>query len=651
MKLLLPLFFLCTLLSFGQNTTQKDQQRDSIVYYLKYAKGNIKLSYLKRAIDLSKEIQNDSLLKESSVRLGFSYYSNRDTLGLRKVNESLFYLFYKNKDSISLAKYFHFKALIFRIQKRLDSAFYYYNESKNISIKIKDFVEAGGRCYNLSYMQKDGKDYVGAEASIIEALKYLEPLKEFKYTPNSYNTLGHILYRTKRYEEALKYYKRSLNSNNKNPSNRARERWGLLISNNIGHVYLVQGKAKKALSYFKKALEYDSIATKHPYYYQLLLGNYSDSNYLLGNTKEAWKDFWKLLRFREKNKNIFGQGVSHNGFAYYFMLEGNNKKALYHARKSYALTKKVNNNFTRTSVLIKLAKLTSGNEAKKYFEEYVALNDSLRGVELKLKNDFNKIRYETEKKEKINLALRQENELKQAAIKKAEQEKIIGWLAAIAMLLVFVLSVNFFRNRRKKMLYESQLEKAKAREQERQQIAKSLHDEVAGDLRMLHQKLDTKNQKEEAESLEQIKENVRKLSHQLSSVHFEEVSFKDQMINLATDYFSKDFKVFVKGMDEVVWKDINETIKRTMYLCIRESLQNTIKYAEATRFEVYFSLHKKEIKALAKDNGKGFDPKEIGKGIGLKNIEERVQEIRGTLAIESSNKGTEIKISIPTNGK
>lgn len=648
---LLPLFFFFTLISFGQTTKRLDQNKDSILYYLNNARDNVKSRYLKRAFELSESIEHDSLLKKSSIELGFDFYSKRDVDGLYKVNKTLFYLFSKNQDSSSLAKHYHFKALIFRIQTRLDSSFYYYNQSKNVSIKIRDSVEAGGRCLNMSYLQKNGNDFVGAEATVIEGLKYLEPLKEFKYTPDSYISLGHILSRTNKHKEAIEYYEKSLVSNENNPSELVRERWPLLIANNIGYTYLIQDRPKEAIPYFRKALNHDSIAKKFPYEYQLLLGNYSDANYLLGNTKEAWRDFWKLLRFREKNNNIFGQGVSHNGFAYYYMLEGNDKKALYHARKSYELTNRVNNNFTRSSVLIKLANLTSGDESKKYMNEYIALNDSLRNVELNLKSDFTKIRYETEKKEQENAALKLEKEKTRIEKERAEQQRTIALLISIALLLTLGLSVTSYRNRRKKLLYKSQLEKANAREHERQQIAKSLHDEVAGDLRVLHQKLVGNQQQEEAAGLEKIKDNVRNLSHQLSSVSFEDVSFKDQMINLATDYFTKDFKVFVKGLEDEAWSEVNETIKRTLYLSVRESVQNALRHSNASRFDIHFAMHKKEVSVSAKDNGQGFDSEKSAKGIGLKNMEERVQELRGTVDINSSEKGTEIQIIIPRNGR
>ena len=647
MKLLTFLLFF-TVVVCGQNNPQKD----SVIYYLNNAKGLKKPAFIKRAFELSKSIDNDSLLGRSSFELGVILYDEKDAPGIRSLRDKIILpLFKKTKDSIYLAKDYHFKAMVFRLQNKLDSSFYYYYKSKNISTIIKDSIEVGRRCLSMSYMQKDGKDYSGAEATIIEGLKHLEPLNENMYTPDAYNSLGHTLLKTRRYLEAISYYEKALLTVEKNGSEERINDWRILISNNIGYTYLVQDRAKEALPYLKEGLSYNNIDIKYPYYYQLLLGNYSDANYLLGNKKEAWRDFWKLLRFREKNRNVFGQGVSHNGFAYYFMREGNNKKALYHARKSYELTKKVNNNFTRSSVLIKLANLTKGKESKKYMNEYVALNDSLRNIELNLKSDFTKIRYETEKKEQENKTLKIDNDRKAAEVEKARQQRVIGWLVAIALFLALGSSVMFFRNRRKKLLYESQLEKANAREQERQQIAKSLHDEVAGDLRMLHQKLAGSNQQEEANGLEKIKENVRNLSHQLSSVSFEEVSFKDQMINLATDYFSKDFKVFIKGLDLEGWEEVNETIKRTLYLSVRESLQNTLRYAEASRFDILFSLHKKEVLVSAKDNGKGFETRTKPKGIGLKNIEERVQELQGNLVIESSNEGTEIQIRIPRNGK
>ena len=75
-----------------------------------------------------------------------------------------------------------------------------------------------------------------------------------------------------------------------------------------------------------------------------------------------------------------------------------------------------------------------------------------------------------------------------------------------------------------------------------------------------------------------------------------------------------------------------------------------MKYAEASKFSIVFSQEKKEVQISLKDNGKGFDEGKLSKGIGLKNLKERVEEIRGFFDIESSKEGTKTKISIPIHG-
>ncbi|MDX5404614.1 MAG: histidine kinase, partial [Bacteroidota bacterium] len=47
------------------------------------------------------------------------------------------------------------------------------------------------------------------------------------------------------------------------------------------------------------------------------------------------------------------------------------------------------------------------------------------------------------------------------------------------------------------------------------------------------------------------------------------------------------------------------------------------------------------------DNGIGFDPKNPGKGLGLKNIENRVAFMGGKLMMDSGNFGSSFKILIP----
>ena len=323
---------------------------------------------------------------------------------------------------------------------------------------------------------------------------------------------------------------------------------------------------------------------------------------------------------------------------------------MFHSNEALRYAKQTHNNNSWLEALQNLSDLTSGEQSKKYLQEYIYLNDSLFQKERQLKNQFAKIRYETDKKEKENSVLKTDNIKKQAEITYQKQQTTIGWLVAASGLLLFGVSILFYFFRKRKLLYFAQLERVKAIEHERQQIAKSLHDEVAGDLRLLHQKLEKSNLLEEAQKLDAVKENVRNLSHQLSSISFGKVSFKDQIINLVSDYFELNFRITVAGLQENEWHTINDAIKRLLYLSTRESIQNSKKYAQASKISIDFTVHKKYVHLTIADNGIGFDTAISKKGIGLQNLQERVEELNGTLNIESEiGNGTKTSIQIPIN--
>ena len=646
-----PYLFFVILLSSVQFFSYGQEKKDSILYYLKEAKDTLRHPYLQRATVLSKEIGHDSLLQVASMGYGLESYFKKDTLGIKIACHNLRYLFNKYKDSLILAKEYHYKALKYRRQFRLDSSYYYYNLSKDTYLLMKDYTQVARRLLSMAYMQNDEKDYAGAQNTIIEALTYFEPLKKVVYIGDSYNTLGTILTNQKKYSEARVYYNKVNSTFDTIDSESTKLEWNLHVLNNIGNTYRLEKNYNKALIYLKEGLNKITDKEKYKSQYESLLGNYSECLYETGRKQEAWKGLNELMLFREKNQNEFGLSLSHNGYAHYYLIEGKKTKALYHAQKSLEIAQRINNNSTVQSALKKLVQLTNGNESKKYFQIYHHLTDSLYQREFQNKEQFALIRYETEKIDKENAGLKLENTQQAAQIEREEQQKIIGWLFSLAALLALGFSFSIFRARRKKLMYEAQLQKASAREEERQQIAKTLHDEVAGDLRMLHQKLSKTELQGEAKSVEKIKDNVRNLSHQLSSVSFDEVSFKDQIINLITDNFDLGFRIKTEGIDTIAWEQVNSTIKRTLYLSIRESMQNTIKYAQANKFFIQFSSEKKEILLLLKDNGKGFEKGKGKKGIGLKNLKERVEEIQGTFEINSSEQGTQTTITIPINGR
>lgn len=282
-------------------------------------------------------------------------------------------------------------------------------------------------------------------------------------------------------------------------------------------------------------------------------------------------------------------------------------------------------------------------EAYTYQEAYIMLRDTL-DKKLKYK-EIAEIegKYNTATKEKENALLRIDFE-------KEKQQKIIGWASFFLVALLLVTGAVFVRERRKKNQLNAQLQTATAREEERQQIAKTLHDEVAGDLVLLQRQLKKTADNTLVEQVSHVKNSIRTLSHNLSSVSFEEVSFVDQIINLVSDYYEPTFKIKSENLQEIQWRKINKAVKRTLYLCVRESLQNAHKYAEASTVSLVFKQSKSVISIQVVDNGKGFQVAEKKGGIGLLNMKKRTEELQGTCLVTSTeNEGTRIHIQIPVS--
>lgn len=639
-----PFFFFCCCLCFAQSP-QTNYQDSTFLYINKAQIGN-KYTNAKKAFEYSILTNKDSLIKVAAKLYGIQSYFNRDSLGLVKTSKKLKSIYEQKKDSFALAQAFYHNALRVRNAFLIDSAYYYYYQSKQISIQINDPLEAGKRLLSMAYIQKDQGDFLGAQASCVEGLKYIEPLKRTVTIVDFYNVLGITYNQLDLQTEARKEYEKALNLIESVSDKHSKDNWRAHLLNNISYSYYQEGDYKNALTYIEEGLSIDSIQYKFRGQYETLIGNKADCEYYLGNKILAEKLRNELLKHRQESNDFKGLAKSYSSISYYDELEGNLDEALRKALLGYYYAKKI----TFTSVIIsslrKLARLSKHTQAKKYFEEYVQLNDSLKQRERASKLQFAAIRYETDKKEKENQDLKLVNSQKELQIVETRQQNLIVWFVVLVLSLLLFVSYLLFRHRRKQLQIQSQLDRSKARERERKRIAKSLHDEVAGDLRILHKKLKETNQSNEAKTIDRIKENVRHLSHELSSVSFDEVSFREQLIGLFSEYMSSEFRIKPKGLNKVNIDALLDPYKRTLFLSIRECLLNTIKHAKASEFLLNFEEENNKIKIRISDNGSGIQ-EEVARGIGLNNIKERIEELDGKLIVNSSEKGTIIDITIP----
>ena len=99
------------------------------------------------------------------------------------------------------------------------------------------------------------------------------------------------------------------------------------------------------------------------------------------------------------------------------------------------------------------------------------------------------------------------------------------------------------------------------------------------------------------------------------------------------------------NLDESTQK-IGEEIR----LIIQELITNALKHANATEISIQVSLIDGELDVIVEDNGKGFDKKNLTKGIGLRSIEDRVKRLGGNWNLESGvGTGTIMFIDVPVH--
>ena len=91
-------------------------------------------------------------------------------------------------------------------------------------------------------------------------------------------------------------------------------------------------------------------------------------------------------------------------------------------------------------------------------------------------------------------------------------------------------------------------------------------------------------------------------------------------------------------------------IEEELYRIAQEGLNNAVKHAKASSVRIHLKYTGERVSLSLYDDGTGFDQQAARQsgGMGLRGIEERVQKIGGSLTVESSpGSGTNLTVSVP----
>lgn len=200
--------------------------------------------------------------------------------------------------------------------------------------------------------------------------------------------------------------------------------------------------------------------------------------------------------------------------------------------------------------------------------------------------------------------------------------------------------------------------KLQAEEDQRSQIGRDLHDGVGQMLAYMSLLLNMMKEKASydpedidrlRETVAQTLEQVRTLARTLAPPAIRDLGLRDSVVELIDSYGiltrpSFTLKVYPQPEDA----RINLDKKIVVFRVLQELLNNTFKYANADNISIHLYFTDGSFHMEYKDDGKGFDPETIKKGVGLDSMRSRIAFYKGNIEIRSApGKGTETNIQLP----
>ncbi|WP_343329500.1 ATP-binding protein [Polaribacter staleyi] len=186
---------------------------------------------------------------------------------------------------------------------------------------------------------------------------------------------------------------------------------------------------------------------------------------------------------------------------------------------------------------------------------------------------------------------------------------------------------------------------------ERNNLVNNVHDTFGGYLEALKLRLlqnDEKSPEKVKEILDAFYNDYRYLLNSLYAPKINSDNFIDSLIefcskidNLTKHKISYNFNL--KNIELSQDKCVH------LYRIISELTTNAIKYSKASEIKISMNDHKNQLIILnVTDNGIGFNEDLVlKKGFGLESVKKRVEQIEGTLKIDTSKKGSNFEIKIP----
>ncbi|GLB49474.1 tetratricopeptide repeat-containing sensor histidine kinase [Neptunitalea lumnitzerae] len=624
-NLLSFLFFYCILLLISNNTNFCFAQTTNSSYQIFDKNSRKKWTIEKRQSELNNALKFAKKVKDTEYIIK-SYRLKNALFKATKEYDSANYYSYKLldfgtqiKDSLTIIRAYKYLADNYNTMDSVNLAIDFYDKGYTLSTKLNQVPDQlRALQYTAMLQRKIGLSFE-AEETLSKAIALIdEQSKKEDYTVNLigiYVELG-ILYKERQaYEQALVYYKNGFDLvENKG--------YKSTFLNNIGNLYLDMQDYDNALENFNASLDIAE-QLKDSLKIARVMCNIGVVKYHL-NDRTSVQDIEKSLEIREKMNYLLGMYSSYYKLAKAYQHFNQTNKAKQNANEALKIATNLKIGEEQLETLKLLIDL--GNTS--HINSYLHLRDSLEQIESSSKHKYMSLKYNYQKEHEIA----KENELKYLANKIELQEqharKIMSrWglvIGVIIAILVFLLIQNHHKRKFLAQIYDTE-----------KRIAKQVHDEVANDIYHTMNKIQSHTIDEETalSDLDKIYQKTRDISKSNNDIDIDD-HFSETLEELIVSYKKEGILLITTGISNIKWERCNKEKLIVLYRVIQELMTNMSKHSKASRVRVSFHQKGHKIAIDYMDNGIGTD---FSKKSGLKNMENRISTVGGSIKFESNN--------------
>lgn len=501
------------------------------------------------------------------------------------------------------------------------------------------------------------EQYKGRDNNLLNiTLKYCIPFAEKSGDSDLlmgyFTDVGMIFGNNKEYDRALEYYQKSLEQAEKQNKENEALLWTYL---NMFDTYLEKKDIKQVSELYNQTI---SLWKQYPKSKLTGFVYRNEARYFIAmnNMEEAMESIEKGIEYTSKNNVPWDQ----NALEYEKLRV---LKLLNHFAEAKQIALKLLDNPINKSIrknqlklIYDLAEIESklGNHDKAYnlMVEHNSFKDTIMIRDSKKMFADMELQYRTAEKEKAILQLENKNKLNRILL--------FSGISLLGIAMAWMLYArNVHQRRRKKdfLLRKQQQEieithaLMEGEQQERNRLARELHDGLGGRITGIKMNVETLSQNSgKKKELQKIVKQLdiaivelRNTAHNLAPSALQKYGLQTAITDFC-QYLQCEkhhIKLYTDGLSDLH----DKKWQLSVYRIIQELLTNAVKHAQASEIQLQVTFKNNLLLIEVEDNGKGFDPKSVSRNMGLNNIETRVSYLGGKMEIFSEEgAGTTINI-------